>query len=106
MPKMRFKLGAKKTDIHAASSSTSAPRLRKHQESAKHRFTDERKVHPVRMLAEGMSLSATAKVMGASVTTVSKWVKKGGLGDRASDAVSGVADKRKARVRPRVYCGV
>ena len=31
------------------------------------------------MCAEGMSLSATARVMGASVPTVSKWVKKGVL---------------------------
>ena len=48
------------------------------------------------MRAEGMSLSATARVMGASVTTVSKWVKKWGIGDREPDAVSGVADKRQA----------
>ena len=49
------------------------------------------------MRAEGMSLSATARVMGASVPTVSEWVKKGGVGERASDALSGVADKRSAR---------
>ena len=66
---------------------------RKRQEGAKHRFTDEQKAQAVKMCAEGMSLSATARVMGASVTTVSKWVKKGGVGDRASDAVSGVAYK-------------
>ena len=51
---------------------------KKRQEGAKHRFTDERKEQAVKMCAEGMSLSATARVMGASVTTVSKWVKKRG----------------------------
>ena len=50
----------------------------KHQEGAKHRFTDAQKEQAVKMCAEGMSLSATARVMGASVTTVSKWVKKRG----------------------------
>ena len=69
-------------------------RRRKHQEGAKHRFTDEQKEQAVKMCAEGMSLSATARVMGASIPTVSKWVKKRGLGDRASDAVYVVADKR------------
>ena len=48
----------------------------------------------MKMRAEGMSLSAAARVIGASVPTVSEWVKKGGIGARASDAVSGVADKR------------
>ena len=71
-------------------------RRRKRQEGAKHRFTDEQKDQTVKMCAEGMSLSATARVVGASVTTVSKWVKKGGAGERASDAVSGVADKWQA----------
>ena len=51
---------------------------RKHQEGAKHRFTNEQKEQAVKMRAEGMSLSATARVMGASATTVSKWVKKRG----------------------------
>ena len=46
------------------------------------------------MRAEGMGLSATAHVMGASIPAVSKWVKKGGVGERASDALSRVADKR------------
>ena len=40
-----------------------------------------------------MSLSATVRVMGASVPTVSAWGKKGGIGKRALDAVYGVADK-------------
>ena len=71
-------------------------RRRKRQEGAKHRFTDEQKAQAVKMRVEGMSLSATARVMGASVTTVSKWVKKGGVGKRASDTVSGVADKRQS----------
>ena len=44
-------------------------RCRKRQEGAKHRFTDEQKEQAVKMRAEGMSLSATARVMGASVTT-------------------------------------
>ncbi len=69
---------------------------RKHQEGAKHRFTNEQKEQAVKMRAEGMSLSATARVMGASATTASKWVKKGGVGYRAPDALSGVADKRSA----------
>ena len=67
---------------------------RKRQEGAKHRFTDEQKAQAVKMRDEGMSLSATARVMGASVHTVSEWVTKRGAGDRASDTVSGVADKR------------
>ena len=58
------------------------------------------------MCAEGMSLLAIARVVGASVTTVSEWVKKGGIGKRASDAVSSVADKRQAWRRPLVYYGV
>ena len=49
----------------------------KRQEGAKHRFTDEQKAQAVKMRAEGLSLSATARVMGASVTTVSEWGKKG-----------------------------
>ncbi len=51
---------------------------KKRQEGAKHRFTDERKEQAVKMRAEGMRLSATARVMGASVTAVSEWVKKRG----------------------------
>ena len=43
------------------------------------------------MRAEGVRLSATARVMGASVPTVSNWGKKGGAGDRESDALSSVA---------------
>ena len=53
-------------------------RRSKHREGAKHRFTDAQKEQAVKMRAEGMSLSATARVMGASVTTVSKWGKKRG----------------------------
>ena len=53
-------------------------RGKKRQEGAKHRFTDEQKEQAVKMCAEGMSLSATARVAGASATTVSKWVKKRG----------------------------
>ena len=66
---------------------------RKRQEGAKHRFTDEQKAQAVKMRVEGMSPSATAHVMGASAATVSEWIKKVGAGKRASDAVSGVADK-------------
>ena len=51
---------------------------KKRQEGAKRRFTDEQKAKAVKMCAEGMSLSATARVMGASVTTVSEWIKKRG----------------------------
>ena len=53
-------------------------RRRKRQEGAKHRFTDEQKAQAVKMRAEGMSLSATARVMGASAPVVSEWVKKRG----------------------------
>ena len=53
-------------------------RLRKHQEGAKHRFTDETKARAVKTRMEGMSVSATTHVMGASVTTVSKWGGKSG----------------------------
>ena len=35
---------------------------RKRQEGAKHRFTDEQKAQAVKMLAEGMSLSAGQRV--------------------------------------------
>ena len=66
---------------------------KKRQEGAKHRFTDERKAQSVKMRAEGMSLSATVRVVGASAPTVSMWVKKGSIGKRESEAVSGVADK-------------
>ena len=52
---------------------------RKHQEGAKHRFIDEQKAQAAKMRAEGMILFATARVVGASVPTVSKWVKKGAL---------------------------
>ena len=69
---------------------------RKRQGGAKHRFTDEQKEQAVKMCAEGMSLSATARVIGASAPTVSEWVKKGGSGERSSDALSGVVDKRAA----------
>ena len=69
---------------------------KKHQEGAKHRFTDEQKAQAVKMRAEGMSLSAAARVIGASAPTVSEWVKKRGVGDRASDAVFSVARKRSA----------
>ena len=65
-------------------------------EGAKHRFTDEGKEQSVKMRAEGMSLSATVRMVGASAPTVSEWVKKGGIGYRASDALSGVADKRSS----------
>ena len=68
----------------------------KRQEGAKHRFADEQKAQAVKMRAEGMSISATARVVGASVPTVSEWVKKGGIGERALDAIYGVADKRAA----------
>ena len=68
-------IGSRKTDILAASRYTSAT---KHQEGAKHRFTDAQKEQAIKMCAEGMSLSATARVMGASIPTVSKWVKKRG----------------------------
>ena len=56
---------------------------RKHQEDAKHRFTDEQKEQEVKMRAEGMSLSATVRVIGTSMPTVSEWVKKRGIGGRA-----------------------
>ena len=46
------------------------------------------------MRAEVMSLLATVRVIGASAPTVSEWVKKRGVGYRASDALSGVARKR------------
>ena len=76
-------------------------RGKKRQEGAKHRFTDDQKAH-----AEGMSLSTTVRVIGASVPKLSEWVKIGGIGNRASDTVHEVADKWAARLRPRVYCGV
>ena len=56
--------GSRKTDTRAASSSASA--------------TSAASVK-VKMRAEGMSLSASARAAGASVTTISEWVKKGAL---------------------------
>ena len=98
--------GSKKTGARAASGSTSSYQRRKHQEGAKHRFTDGQKAQAVKMRAEGMSLSAAARVVGASVTTVSKWVKKRGIGKRASEAAFSVVDKWAAEWRPRVCGGV
>ena len=96
MSKMRLELGQERRTFARQAAIQMQQRRRKRQEGAKHRFTDERKEQAVKMRAEGMSLSATVRVMGASVLTVSEWVKKGGIGERASDAVSGVADKRQA----------
>ena len=47
-------------------------RRSKRQEGAKHRFTDAQKEQAIKMCAEGMSLSATARVIGASKPTVSE----------------------------------
>lgn len=69
---------------------------RKHQEGAKHRFTDEQKARAVKMYADGMTLTATARAVGVSITAVSKWVERAGVGVRARGAVSGAADKRSA----------
>ena len=69
---------------------------RKHQEGAKHRFTDEQKARAVKMYTEGMTLTATAQAAGASIPSVTKWVEKAGVGVRARGAVSGAADKRAA----------
>ena len=71
-------------------------RRKKRQEGAKHRFTGEGKEQAVKMRAEGISLSATARVMGASAPTVSVWVKKEGIGERAPEAVFSVARKRSS----------
>ena len=59
-------------------------------------FTDERKEQAVKVRVEGMSLSATARVMGASALTVSKWVKKGGNDDRSFDEAFSVEYKLAA----------
>ena len=47
-------------------------RGKKHQEGAKHRFTNEQKAQAMKMRAEGMMLSATVRKVGASLPTVSK----------------------------------
>ena len=57
-------------------------RRRKHQEGAKHRFTDEQKTQAEKMCREGMNLSSTARVVGASIPTVSEWLKKEDIGVR------------------------
>ena len=91
------RIGSIKTAIRAASGSANATNAAKSIiEGAKHRFTDEQKAQAVKMCAEGMRLSATARVVGASVPTVSNWVRKGCVGYRAFDAISVVADKRSA----------
>ena len=78
MPEMRFKLGQERRSLARQAVVQVQQRGRKHQEGAKHRFTDEQKAQSVKMRAEWMSLSATARVMGASVPTVSKWGEKRG----------------------------
>ena len=93
MPKVRLELGKKDGHSRGKQQYKRNQRCRKRQEGAKHRFTDERKAQSVKMRAEGMSLSATVRVVGASAPTVSMWVKKGSIGKRESEAVSGVADK-------------
>ncbi len=53
---------------------------RKHSAGAKrHHFSERVKEQAVEMCIEGMSLSAAARVVGASVPTVSGWVKKRGF---------------------------
>ena len=52
------------------------------------------------MRAKGMSLSATARVIGASVPTVSEWVKKGALStERLTRFLSWRTSGRQSSVR-------
>ena len=69
---------------------------KKHQEGAKRRFTAAQKAQAIKMCADGMTLTAAARAIGASITTVSKWVKNSGASDQASDVVSNTADKPSA----------
>ena len=67
---------------------------KKHQEGAKRRFTAAQKEQAIKMCADGATLTAAARAVGASITTVSKWVKNSAAADaRSSDAVSNATDK-------------
>ena len=70
-------IGSRKTATRAASGKRKRDQCgRKHQGGAKRRFIDERKAQAVKMRAEGLILSATVCVAGASAPTISKWGKK------------------------------
>ena len=69
---------------------------KKHQEGAKRRFTAAQKEQAIKMRADGTTLTAAARAVGASITTVSKWVKNSGAADQPSNAVSNAADKPSA----------
>ena len=47
-------------------------------DAAQPRFPEQVKRQAVKMRIEGASISAAARVVGASATSVSGWVKKGG----------------------------
>ena len=47
-------------------------------DAARPRFPEQTKRQAVQMRIEGASISAAARVVGASATSVSGWVKKGG----------------------------
>ena len=52
---------------------------RKHTaDAARPRFPEQTKRQAVQMRIEGASISAAARVVGASAASVSGWVKKGG----------------------------
>ena len=71
---------------------------KKHQEGAKRRFTAARKAQAIKMCADGMTLTAAARAVGASITTVSKWVKNSAAtDDHTADAISNTADKPSAK---------
>ena len=69
---------------------------KKHQEGAKRRFTAAQKEQAIKMYADGTTLTAAARAVGASITTVSKWVKNSSASDQASNAISSAPDKRSA----------
>ena len=78
MSKMRLELGQERRSF-ARQAAVQMQQRRKRQEGAKHRFTDAQKEQALKMRAEGMSLSATVRVIGASVPTLSACGKKGAL---------------------------
>ena len=81
-------------------------RRHKRQEGAKRRFTDRQKKQAVKMRAEGMILSATARVAGVRLPTVSKWGKKEALATERLTRFLEWQTKWSSGQHPRVYCGV
>ena len=89
--------------IHAESGFTSAESVTASIRLAPSAITISERVkeQAVEMCIEGMSLSAAARVVGASVPTVSGWVRKKGVQARQRlHELTEMADKRSFRRNP------